>query len=70
MDFSEIARPRVEERIRLVEAIWDSIAADQAQLDLTETRKKDLDRRIAVLDANPNNVLTWAEIKARVRGQR
>jgi putative addiction module component (TIGR02574 family) len=74
MDFSaaltEIASMSVEDRIRLVQAIWDSIAADQVHPDLTESQKKDLDRRMAELDANPSNVLTWEEIKARVRGQR
>jgi putative addiction module component (TIGR02574 family) len=73
MDFSaalaEIASMSVDDRIRLVQAIWDSIAADQAHPDLTEAQKQDLDRRIAELDANPSNVLTWEEIKARVRGQ-
>jgi putative addiction module component (TIGR02574 family) len=39
------------------------------QLPLTEAQLDTLDRRIAELDANPDNVLTWEEIKARVRGQ-
>jgi putative addiction module component (TIGR02574 family) len=64
-----IASMSVEDRIRLVQAIWDSIAADQVHPDLTEAQKQELDRRMAELDANPNNVLTWEEIKARIRGQ-
>jgi putative addiction module component (TIGR02574 family) len=60
----------IDERIALVQAIWDSIAADTDQLPLTDPQKRELDRRIADLDANPKNVLTWEEIKARVREQR
>ena len=67
---SQIAALSVEERIRLVQAIWDTIAAEQAHPDLTEAQKKELDRRIADLDANPGNILTWEEIKTRVRGGR
>ncbi|HZY86979.1 MAG TPA: addiction module protein [Gemmataceae bacterium] len=65
---AEIAAWPVEERIRLVQAVWDTIAADQVP-DLTEDQKREFDRRIADLDANPSNVLTWEQIKARVRGR-
>ena len=40
------------------------------RLELTTEQKRELDRRIADLDAQPDNVLTWEEIKARVRGRR
>jgi len=63
-----IDRLSVAERITLVQEIWDSIAATPEQVPLTEEQKKELDRRIADLDANPNNVLTWEQIKAHVRG--
>ena len=66
---AEITAWPVEQRIRLVQAVWDSIAAEQAVPSLTEDQKRELDRRIAELDANPSNVLTWEQIKARVRGR-
>ncbi len=67
---TEIRAMSPEDRIRLVQAIWDTIAADQDHPDLTEAQKQELDRRIAELDASPENVLTWEEIKAHVRSQR
>jgi putative addiction module component (TIGR02574 family) len=36
----------VEERMRLVEDLWDSIAADQKALPLTQDQKIELDRRL------------------------
>ena len=36
----------VEERIRIVEDLWDSIAAEQKSLELTSGQKEVLDRRI------------------------
>ena len=36
----------IDERMQLVEDIWDSIAADQATLPLTDEQKVELDRRL------------------------
>ncbi|MCB1935743.1 MAG: addiction module protein [Nitrosomonas sp.] len=36
----------ISERIKLVEDIWDSIAADQSALPLTADQRKVLDRRL------------------------
>jgi putative addiction module component (TIGR02574 family) len=41
----------------------------QEHAPLSEEQKQELDRRLADLDTDPDNVLTWEEIKARVRGQ-
>jgi putative addiction module component (TIGR02574 family) len=53
-----------------VEEIQDSIATSSEQFPLTEDQKHLLDRRLADLDAHPEQILTWEEIKARVRGPR
>lgn len=66
---NEITALSVEDRIRLVQAIWDSIAAEQAYPDLTEVQKQELDRRITDYEANPNDVLTWEDIKASIKSQ-
>ena len=66
----EIELLSVDERIDLVQAIWDGIAAETESLELTEGEKQALDRRIADLDEQPANVRTWEEIKARVRAPR
>lgn len=54
----------VEERIELVEAIWDSIAASNAAPPLTDAQKIELDRRLADHEANPDDVVPWEEVKA------
>jgi len=59
----------VEDRIRLVQSIWDSIAAEQAYPELTEVQKQELDRRITDSESNPDNVMTWEEIKASLKRQ-
>jgi len=44
----------VEERIRIVEDLWDSIAADQKSLTLTAEQKTELDRRLDAYEADGN----------------
>lgn len=65
---NEIVALSIEDRINLVQAIWDSIATDQAYTDLTDMQKQELDRRIADSENNPDNVMTWQEIKASIKG--
>ncbi|PSN19102.1 hypothetical protein C7271_09070 [filamentous cyanobacterium CCP5] len=65
----EIAALPLEERIHIVQAIWDSIAAEQAYPDLTDAQKQELDRRIDDTEANPGNVMSWDEVKASIQGQ-
>lgn len=36
----------IDERIQLVEDVWDSIAEDQQKLQLTQTQREELDRRL------------------------
>jgi putative addiction module component (TIGR02574 family) len=59
----------VAERILLVEEIWDSIAAEEEELPLSEAQRQDLERRLADYRANPKAGSTWEEVKARLRGQ-
>jgi putative addiction module component (TIGR02574 family) len=66
---NEIVALSIEERINLVQDIWDSIAADRACADLTDIQKQELDRCITDYDANPDNVLTWEEVKASIKRQ-
>ncbi len=64
---AEILALPVEERVRLVEAIWDSIAAVPEALPLTDWQKKELDRRLAELEADPDAGSTLEEVFARIR---
>lgn len=59
-----IDRMSVEERLRLVQAIWDSIAAESDRPPLSDSLRAELDRRLADHLANPNDVVPWEEVKA------
>jgi putative addiction module component (TIGR02574 family) len=42
----------VDQRMRLVEELWDSIAADQEALPLTDEQRAELDRRLDAYEAD------------------
>jgi putative addiction module component (TIGR02574 family) len=59
----------VEERIALVQAIWDSIAAEVGMHGPTDEQGREIDLRVVELDTKPENVLTWERIKSHVRSR-
>ena len=58
-----IDRLSVEERLVLVEELWDSIAA---AIPLTNAQHAELDRRLADHEAHPDDVVSWEEVKATI----
>lgn len=64
---AEILALPVAERMRLIEAIWDSISATPEALPLTQWQKDELDRRLAEFDADPDSGSSLEEVFARIR---
>ena len=62
----EVLQLPVPERIRVVEAIWDSIAETPEALELTDEQRAELDRRLDSLEKNPNAGSSWAEVRDRI----
>jgi putative addiction module component (TIGR02574 family) len=58
-----------EERLSLVEELWDSIAADSEAVPLTGLQRVELDRRLAEHEANPTDVTSWNEVRSSVNDQ-
>lgn len=54
------------ERVLLVEDIWDSIAAEGEDLQLTEEMKAELDLRLEAYHKNPSAGSSWEEVRDRL----
>ena len=61
-----IDRLSVEERLALVEELWDSIAEDSTAVPVTDAQRAELDRRLAEHEARPDDVVPWEEVKATI----
>lgn len=60
-----IALP-VAERLRLLEAIWDSIVEVPEQLELSAAQARELDRRLAAFEEDQTVGSPWEEVRARL----
>ena len=66
-ELSDILQMSVAERIQLVEDIWDSIAASPESISVTDAQKEELDRRLQAHAQNPDEGISWDEVKEKVR---
>jgi putative addiction module component (TIGR02574 family) len=63
----EIQAWPVEDQLELVFRLWDRLVQGGWQPELTDDLKAELNRRLASYEANPENVVTWEQIVARLR---
>lgn len=59
----------IGEKLQLVEDIWDSIAADQAALPLTEEQRAELDRRLDAYESDNIRGRESSEVLAAITGR-
>ena len=57
----------VDERIKLLEDLWDSIAADQKALPLTPAQRTELDKRLDAYELDKNAGRLASEVLADIR---
>jgi putative addiction module component (TIGR02574 family) len=60
----ELVRLTPPERLLLISQLWDSLEDDH--LPLTVTQRTELDRRLASLDQDRREGITWATLKAEL----
>jgi putative addiction module component (TIGR02574 family) len=65
IDLREIKKLSVEERILIVEEIWDSIAEDTTpkQLQIPEEEKKEILKRYEDYKSGKVKTYSWEEVK-------
>lgn len=70
IDTDEIAQLSIEERLKLIEFIWDSLDKEPDDRPLTEEERKEMDRRWEAYQANPDRAAPWPEAKESIRNYR
>ena len=56
----------VQERIQLVEDIWDTITAESTSVELTEDEKRIIDTRLEKYHQNPESGSPWEDVYKRI----
>ncbi|MGA2207585.1 MAG: addiction module protein [Terracidiphilus sp.] len=60
----ELVRLTPPERLALISQLWDSL--DEDQLPLTAEQRTELDSRLATLDQDRREGITWAALKTEL----
>jgi putative addiction module component (TIGR02574 family) len=63
----DIAGLSAEERLNLLERLWDSLAVTPESIPLTKPQREELDRRLDALDAEGPVGIPWDEVLSRIR---
>lgn len=65
----DIGKLAPEERLRLIDDLWESLRAHPEALQLTDAQRAELDRRIDAVESGNAEVVAWDEAKRRLKGR-
>lgn len=66
VQLAEILELPVKERVKLAQAIWDSIAQIPEPCPLSKGEREEVNRRLEAYRRNPQAVSPWPEVKERI----
>jgi len=69
MSAIDIAKLSPEERLELLEQLWDSLADSPEAVPLTDAQREELDRRLDDLDREGPVGIPWNEVLDRIRNR-
>jgi len=69
-DVASILELPVEERLHLIEAIWDSLVEVPEAVPVSDELKAELDRRLDSYYGNRSAVRPWDEVRAELFGRK
>ncbi len=55
------------QRVQLVEDLWDSIAAELESMPLSDSLKREMDRRLEDYLKDPTRAVPYEEVKRRMK---
>ena len=65
----DIASLSFEERLRLLDELWESLSRTPESIPLTEAQREELDRRLDELEREGPLGIPWDEVLGRIRGR-
>jgi putative addiction module component (TIGR02574 family) len=58
-----------EERLRLIEELWDSLNETPENIPLTDVQREELDRRLDDLESSGPEGIPWDQVLQQVRSR-
>lgn len=66
---TEVRAWPIEERLRLVEEVWDGLCKESRSTDAGDELKLLLDRRLESLEQKPDAVIPWEAVEERAHNR-
>jgi putative addiction module component (TIGR02574 family) len=66
-EIKDILKLSVEERLHLVQTIWDSISGEAEEAPISDEHKTILNERLDSYMKNQENNVSWEEVKERAK---
>ena len=66
----DIGTLTAEERLKLLEELWDSLSSSPDAVPLTKPQREELDRRLDELDREGPGGIPWDEVQRRISSRR
>jgi putative addiction module component (TIGR02574 family) len=58
-----------EEKLRLLEEVWESLATDPAKVPLTDWQRRELDRRLDEVEREGPTGIPWDRVLSEIEGR-
>lgn len=65
----EINKLDVEDKLKLVEEIWDSLSLSDVDIPIPEWQKRELDNRLFAYQKGELEIHEWDQVKAELRAK-
>jgi len=66
-DVAEILKLSPDERLRIAEIIWESLAADPSSVPLSDAHRATIDERLSEHERDPNDVVSKDDVLREAR---
>ena len=63
----DITRLSLEERLELLDQVWESLSRSQESIPLTSAQRAELDRRLDDLEREGPTGIPWEDVLRRIR---
>lgn len=70
LEYSEVLKLTLSERLKLVEDIWDSIVECPDAITLTDDQKLELEKRLEEYHRDPKAGSPWSLVRNRIQNRK
>lgn len=68
-DLADLLKLPAEDKLRLVELLWESLSANPSIIPLGDAHRAAIDEALSEHRANPDDVLTFEQVLADIRNR-